>query len=332
MASKTAQEVIPDGILQIGLISNRYSGRNKKNLARIETYAAQQSHIIHHVVHTPADISTALDDLAHRSVDIITVNGGDGTVAATLTELFVRRPFPRLPLLALLPGGTTNMTAADIGFRGNQLSSLHRLGSWARNRKKEIQHIQRHVLRVQSGTEEPVCGMFFGAGTITRGIEYCHANVHSLGLRDELGPGLTLLRTVWGIARHDPRFAAPVPIAIGINQPPQDEPVNTVLLLVSSLERLFLGMHPYWGTESAPLHFSLVTERPARVLRALPALLRGRPSRHVTRENGYISHNVSELHLLLNGTYTLDGELYEARLETGPVVITSAGEAGFLRP
>ena len=69
-------------------------------------------------VANPDDVEAALSEFAGRGVDTIAISGGDGTVSAVLNTIFARNPFPRRPFLAVLRGGTANMTARDIGMPG----------------------------------------------------------------------------------------------------------------------------------------------------------------------------------------------------------------------
>jgi hypothetical protein len=102
-------------------------------------------------------------------------------------------------------------------------------------------------------------------------------------------------------------------------------------MIVSSLERLFLGLHPFWGQEAAALHCTWIQKPTRKVLRAFPSLVRGRPNRHVTPENGYFSHNADTIRLWMDGLFTLDGEMHRASTDHGPVIISSAGTLNFLR-
>ncbi|RPJ69302.1 MAG: hypothetical protein EHM15_13075, partial [Desulfobacteraceae bacterium] len=122
------------GPRRLGLISNPLSGANKRRgLAELHRLLACHPGMPHVEVRTAADVSSALRELARAEVDLVAVNSGDGTVQAVLTSLFVERPFPSLPLLALLAGGTTNMTALDLGLRGSVAGGLRRLIHWARS-------------------------------------------------------------------------------------------------------------------------------------------------------------------------------------------------------
>jgi diacylglycerol kinase (ATP) len=316
----------------VGLISNPNSGRNRKHLRAIERIVANHPRVHHCPTQGAADIPTALSLLAERSVEVLAINGGDGTVARVLTHLLEDAPFERLPLIALLPGGTTNMNAGDVGLRGSLAGAVQRLCHWADDDRCEGRLLRRAILRVDPGAGQPVgYGMFFGTGAIIHGIEYCRASIHTRGVANEIGPGLAMARTLWGIARGDRRFARSVAVSVALDGAPPARAEDILILLVSSLERLFLGMRPYWGKEDAPLHVSIIRAGADHLLWNLPALLRGKPGRHVGVAAGYRSCNVGRISLTLDGPWTLDGEMYQASRKAGPVIITDGGPVTFIR-
>jgi diacylglycerol kinase (ATP) len=316
----------------VGLISNPNSGRNRKHLRAIERIVANHPRVHHCPTLCAADIPTALTMLADRSVEVLAINGGDGTVARVLTHLLEDAPFEHLPLIALLPGGTTNMNAGDVGLRGSLAGAVQRLCRWADDDRCEGRLLRRAILRVDPGAGQPVgYGMFFGTGAIIHGIEYCRARIHTKGVANEIGPGLAMARTMWGIARGDRRFARPVSVSVAFGHAPPEPAEDILILLVSSLERLFLGMRPYWGNEDEPLHVSMIRAGAKHLLRNLPALLRGKPGRHAGVAAGYRSRNVGRISLTLDGPYTLDGEMHQASRKAGPVIITDSGPVTFIR-
>jgi len=315
----------------VGLISNPNSGRNRKHLRAIERIVANHPRVHHCPTTGPADVPAALSVLAERGVEVIAINGGDGTVARVLTHLLGDALFERLPLIALLPGGTTNMNAGDVGLRGGLVKTVQRLCLWADDDRIEGRLLRRAILRVDPGAGQAAAyGMFFGTGAIIHGIEYCRASIHTKGVASEIGPGLAMARTLWGIARGDHRFTRPVAVSVTFDNAAPAPAEDILILLVSSLERLFLGMRPYWGKEDAPLHVSLIRAGADRLLRNLPALLRGQPGRHAGAE-GYQSRNVARIDLALDGPWTLDGEMYQASRAAGPVTITAGGPVTFIR-
>src|SRR5687768_18583653 len=59
---------------------------------------------------------------------MLVINGGDGTVQATLTELHNGGHFgDQPPPVAVLPSGKTNLIALDLGAQGDPIVSLERL-------------------------------------------------------------------------------------------------------------------------------------------------------------------------------------------------------------
>jgi hypothetical protein len=131
--------------------------------------------------------------------------------------------------------------------------------------------------------------------------------------------------------RRDHRFLKAVPVSVSFDSGPASPVQDELLLVVSGLERLLLGMHPYWGQEDGPLHISMVRNDATRLLRTLPSLLRGKPGRHATEAAGYRSYNCTSVRLELDATWTLDGEMYQADHTTGPVTISDGGNVTFLR-
>ena len=104
----------------MGLLSNPLSGGNQKGLAPVYEALTDQPHTHHLEVRNLSDAASALAELAQREVDVVAVNGGDGTIQAVLTALFHLKPFEQLPLLAILRAGTDSAIARDVGIRGRR--------------------------------------------------------------------------------------------------------------------------------------------------------------------------------------------------------------------
>jgi diacylglycerol kinase (ATP) len=320
---------LSDRILQVGILSNPLSGANRSGLDPVEKVLSGYSQVLHQTVRTPADIQMALTRFAEQQVDILAVNGGDGTVHALLTELFNRRPFDSLPLLALLPGGTANMLAKDLGFKGSRENAMRILLDWAYNGISGPVVEQRTVLQVQApGLAEPLFGLFFGAGLIYQGIQFFHDRVKSWGLRGEWAHTLIVGCYLLALAAKNRDVISPVSISIGLDGN-RLQRQDCLLVLISTLEKLILGLRPYWGWEEGPLRFTAVRTRPRRILRTIMGLACGRNGRHPGAENGYLSQNAHEIELDFRGGFTLDGELYTPT--AGPVVLKKGGQASFLR-
>jgi diacylglycerol kinase (ATP) len=315
----------------IGLLTNPHSRRNRTRLPAVNAIVANQPNILHRITERPQQITDALREFAAQGVQVLAINGGDGTTAQVFTALLEGGTFNPLPAVILLPGGTTNVNANDVGLRGRLDVAVERMARWARGDGGAMQRRLRHILRVTGATHgEPLCGMFFGAGSIIRGIEYCQEQFHARGVGNSIGPGLAMARVVWGMFRNDPRFAAPTAMRVAIDHSDEAPPRDLLLMMITTLDHLILGMRPYWGRERAPLHCTWIEHPAQRLLRLMPAVLRGKPGARATPERGYFSHNAREIRLGLDGTFTLDGDMHPVSTETGPLVISAGGKLEFL--
>jgi diacylglycerol kinase (ATP) len=317
--------------LRLGILSNDLSGGNRRDPDAVYRQVRDATNIVYHRTRTPAEISAALQALAGRGTDIIVVNGGDGTIQATFSALFTDRPFERIPPLALLSAGTTSMTAGDVGLHGNRSKAIQRLLHYLDKRDAPGKMQQRAILRVSvPGIPGDLYGMFFGTAAIYQAIAYCRRRVHSLGLKGEIGPGIALVRFMIAIASRDRRHIHPLPLTIGIDE------IETIsrdylLVMASTLKKLFLGIRPFWGIEPEPLQFTGISVNPVRVIRALPSLLRGKRTAWMNEDNGYISRNVTKITMNLDSGFTLDGELFSPDASKGDTVLSASEPLHFIQ-
>lgn len=315
--------------MTVGMITNPRSGGNKKGLGAIRDWVARNPEIHYAEAVTPAEVNAVLYDFSTRNVDLLIVNGGDGTVQAVLTALYARSCFHRPPVLALLQAGTSSMLARDMGVRGKPAAALAKILAWSVDTTGKGDSIhERPVLKLrQEGDAEPLCGMFFGAGAISRGIDLCHGSMNPHGVRGELMPGLIMARLILAALTGDDALLPATAMGIRCDESPawQD---SYLFAMVSTLERLFLGLHPFWGSEDAPLHFTALRTKPPYLLRNLPFLVCGRRTATSSPENGFYSHNTRQITLDFRGKFVVDGEIFEAR---GPLTIEPAGPARFLK-
>jgi hypothetical protein len=319
-----------DRSLRVGILTNPLSGKNRRgHYVKTRKLLMDYPQVLNRDVQTPKQIDTALKDFADKDVGLIIISGGDGTVQATLTSLLRQGPLETLPLLAILAAGTTNMNAGDVGITGNPANALRELLVWANTPSRTAAVRKRAILRVQQvGGEGPLYGMFFGIVGIAQGTRFFHNHVNPMGLRGEFGPGLALLRLWYDWARGRNRYLHPEDVTIELDGQPAVQR-EILLIMVSTLERLMLGLRPFWGAGHGPLHYTQVDAKAVHMLRVLPALLRGRRHSRLTVENGYLSKNVNQLHVFTRGEFALDGEVYPTN-GSEPIVLTDGGPISFL--
>jgi diacylglycerol kinase family enzyme len=311
------------------LISNPTSGHNREQFASIRSRIEKNPHIHHRITHSAAEIAPALQQLAALNIEVLAINGGDGTVAAILGELLESGVFDRLPLIALLPGGTANMNAGDVGVRGSLAKAVARFCRWSAGERMTAGMVRsRALLRVVTDCSRPPrYGMFLGAGAVIHGTEYAHREIHSRGLRDDFSLALGTLRTVWGVLRNDPNFNRHIAITLTLDDREQTR-FDTLILVVSTLQRLSFGMRPFWNLEPGAIRLTLMEQGCSRFARTFFSIVRGHPNRNAVPGSGYHSHNANSIRLAMAGKINLDGELIDVNTE---VAINASPPLEFLR-
>ena len=312
----------------VGLISNPASGHNRDQFERIHSRIARCPDIHHLVTHSAAEVPAALAELAAMQVGVLAINGGYGTASHMLGQLLESGAFAELPAIVLLPGGTANMNAGDIGVKGSLWRATNRFCQWCDSGRATAGKLRRRALLrvVVDPAVPPHYGMFLGGGAIIQGTEYAHERVHARGLRDDFSLALITLRTVWGVLRDDPDFNRHVAITLSLDGG-EPTPRDTLILAVSTLERLAFGMRPFWGQGPGAIRLTVMEQGCSRFARTFFSIARGRPNRNAVPASGYFSHNVDTLRLQLQGKLNLDGEILEV---DGEAAITASRELEFI--
>lgn len=315
----------------VAVISNPTSGHNRDHFARLAPLLDGAPGICaHRITQHRDDIPKALQEMAGLELHTLAINGGDGTVAAVLGELLEGGHFRQLPRIAILPAGTANMSAGDVGLGGSLPRAVQRLCAWAdlpaAARTQRIE--QRHMLRLRRGGDSHThYGMFMGAGAVIHGTEYAHREIHARGLRDDFSLALGTVRTVWGVLRNDPAFSRAAPLQWQLDGGEQHQQ-QALILALSTLRRLAFGMRPFWSKAPGPLRMTLIEQGCRHFLPNFAAIISGRPLRSARPENGYHSHNGDTLLLNLEGPVNLDGEILNSH---GPWQIDTSRALDFVR-
>jgi diacylglycerol kinase (ATP) len=316
---------------RIGLISNRNSGHNRDQLANISARLKGCPDVLHIITNQAADLASALQEMAAANIEVLAVNGGDGTISTLLGYMLEHDIFNPIPQIILLPGGTANMNAGDIGASGKLTAAIERFCTWTRSGETPIP-IKRHLMRVQLAPDQPPhYGMFLGLGAVIQGTEYAHEEIHSRGLRDDFSVALGVARTAWGVFRQDPRFARPLQLEFEVDDSGGKHRHEALIMVISSLQQLFLGMQPFWGQEPGPLRYTIIDQNPVKFPSTFISILRGKANRNAVAGNGYHSGNCTTLNLSLAGHINLDGEILEVSDNTGPIQITATPAFEFIQ-
>ena len=111
-------------------------------------------------------MSAALDSILARRQRQVAVLAGDGTVRAVVERLARLPPGHWLPELLILPGGRTNLTAADLVPRADPLATLATALAWAGDGRWDAAVVERMPLCIAQAPAPPRFGFFFGGAAV----------------------------------------------------------------------------------------------------------------------------------------------------------------------
>jgi hypothetical protein len=317
--------------LRIGLLNNLRAGRSGKQVTRLLAFLKRRPDIVSVETDRAGVVPEALAELARQEVELLVVNGGDGTLQHALTEILGNGAFNgRLPLIAPLCGGRTNMSARDLRVQRDPRKAMAAIIEAVDQGTLERMLAPRRVLRVEYGRRgQTLYGMFFGGGIVYRGIELVH-RLFPEGKQGVFGATLVTASLLGRSALGDHQgILTPNKVQMLLDGEPVPHGEFT-LVISTTLGRLFANMRPFWGTGPGGVRFTAMASGSYRMGAAFPGMLRGKPASFVTPENGYTSRNLKCAELRIDCGFTVDGELVSG--ETGRVVTITADDCvRFLR-
>ena len=297
--------------MRIAVLNNLRASQSDAKVSRMLSFLKEHPSIPHVETENNEHVRDALTILQRQGIDVLAVNGGDGTLQRVLTEILGNLTDAPLPLIAPLRGGRTNMSALDIGSHRTPVVALSVLLEAVQNGTIAQSIVERPVLRVDLGAHCPVqYGMFFGIGVMHRTIELKHRILPQRHFQGLLGSGAfvgTLLtRAIFGSMRG---LLTPDKVEVCLT----DQQVwadKFLLVMATTLDRLFLRMQPFWGKEAAPIRLTAIAAGARRSLFGALKVLCGHPPATNLQKTGYTSRNVHRVTLRLGCGVIIDGELF----------------------
>jgi hypothetical protein len=287
------------GSARVGIISNPRSRRNwTVDLTQKigpGTLAAAPT--------TNEQLVETLRSFVARKLDLLVIDGGDGTVRDVISAA-ASIYGDDLPPLTLLPSGKTNALALDLGiplgWSVEDAIAAHASGG--------IQ--TRSPIEIRRGAEDPLRGFIFGAGGFVLATELAQST-HRFGAIDGLAVGLSLFgaiaQTCFGGSAN--RWRAGERIEI-LNRATGETSVRDLyLLLGSTLQRLPLGIKPL-GTTGSGLDVLAVDAPPRMLPVAAAAIVMGNEGAWLERMGYHHGHEIPPVRLTLKRGFILDGELF----------------------
>lgn len=313
--------------MRIGLITNPLSRANRKSggvAARIE---GDKSISISH----PRNHDQLVADLqrfAHDGVDLIAIDGGDGTIRDVLSNIdhAYKSAWPRI---ALLPSGKTNVIAGQVGHFGpgytgwQHLMAARDAGTLGRN----VTELSALEISRPNGDTAIQRGFLLGFAAFTDGVRMANEKIHPMGI----AKGLAVAMVIGGVLRRAlvnsfksngySGEAATVEVdGVSVNGS------RHFLIVASTLDRLTLGLRPFWDLGQGPINWLDVAAPPKRTFWGVVNLALGKRKPWMMQQ-GYAGGRTHAIEVHCDAPFVLDGEVYPSH---GRVNITTTRPIGFL--
>jgi diacylglycerol kinase (ATP) len=307
------------GMGGIGIVNNPRSRRNQRRPAiarRLRERIGDDGEVLD--ASTPDELARAIERFRAVDIDVLGVNGGDGTGHVVLTAVVRAWGDAPLPKLLLLRGGAMNTVAHGHRISGGPESILREV-LIRRRHGFPLRTVERDLLRVEADGADPTYGFIFGTGAVVSFLEAYYAN----GSPSPLTAALLLARLVGSALAGGP-FASSLTRRepLRISSDGDEWPDGSYLALVAgSTPDIGFGFKVFHRCAEQPgfFHAVGVTGSAGQLALALPRIRAGRPwsRRHALDEV------VRELRLEADRLrFTIDGDLYVARekirISTGP--------------
>lgn len=308
------------------LLVNPYSRRNNQKGMELARKLDQAAGVHVRVLEDFTQLPDVLDTFATASVTSLFISSGDGTIQEIQTLINERQMFRQPPSLCLLPHGTTNLTASDLGFR---IKNLDAQAEFIRNPAPR-DTVRRATLRVANPLDGKARhGMFLGTGAVTQAVIFCQQAVHRSGLKGDFATFATLAMALLqaSFSKPDPNDAAridrPHPITVTVDGISQSTG-NQLLLILTTLDRLILGTRPFWGEKSGPLRGTVFPYPIPSIPRWIIPSMYGSDNR--TPPPGARSFSGRTCLVETTSSFVIDGEFFDPpaheplRVEAGPEI------------
>ncbi len=269
---------------------------------------------------TPEELDRAVERFRAARVDVLGVNGGDGTGHYVFTAFARAYGEEALPPLLLLRGGAMNTVAHGHGIRGRADRILRDV--LARRRDGfPLRTAARDLLRMSADGAAPRYGFIFGTGAIVAFLEAYYRT----GRPSPATAALLVARAIGSAVVGGP-FAKAITrrerlrVATDGGEWPDASYLALGAASTPDIGFGFLAFHRC-GEQPGFFHAVGVTGTAGQLARAMLRLRRGAPWRR------RLAQDEVARELVVEGDaprYTIDGDLYSAertiRVETGPAI------------
>ena len=300
----------------IGLVSNPYSKKNRKHpdMFRKLIECAPDKDLVR-LPDSFEKMDAAMEHFKKTEVDVIAINGGDGTVHVALTSMMKIYRGEKLPKIAILKGGTMNMTATNLKLRGTPVDIFKRVVK-AYKDGGELSTRQIALIKVNERY-----GFIFGSGAVCTFMDLYHRSSNP----SPLVAAKSVLAMAGSMIIHGKlakEFFTPTWQEINVDGFSFGR-APYLAFLITTLPSVGLGMDLTFRAKIDPMKAQLIAFRDKAKI--VPHVVRVWLGRALPPD---VADDTIGSRFFINGDksfrYTLDGDMYSSSgklvVETGPLL------------
>ncbi len=307
------------------IFNNMNSGQNKRhkyNKDKFHAFVPDNYTVID--VYSPSDLPAAVHMIREEGINLLMINGGDGTVQRLVTEMIKSIPEENLPIILPLKGGTTNTVASNIGVRKNPLDSVKIIIDHIKaynNGENSLATLPLRPLKLTDKKYGTKYGFLFTNGLIHK--------VQQLFYKQENPTFSTVVNLVTTMiggytlrSQSVKKYFSKTPETILIDgvRYPEDKYLMT---FASPLQKLLLWFKPFYNADAKGIdkfYFVATAADPWLIIKNLRIFSTGKQVPPRTYND-----TPSHLSIKAEGGYALDGEMNndeqtELTIEEGPLM------------
>ena len=293
--------------MQPFFIINPQSSAIRKRGSALEAIAADRDLPMVKSQNT-AELTDILKAACDTGADWICIEGGDGTIQATMTAyMSIKDQLSAMPRFSLLPGGMTNQVARQIGMKR---PSRKRITAILDGAAPDISPMPMLKVTSEDRTE---FGFLFSTGALPMATQYYFDKVHQDG---KGGAGAVTQMIVKGVAgRESTRNQIYQASELSLRVTGDKEEIHLdqdhLTTVVTTLPGLMLGLDPFWGKGSGALRMTYVRDDAQHLIRNFVGVWMGQ-KKTSRAADGIESFNAHALRYVYSGPVVLDGETISA--------------------
>jgi diacylglycerol kinase family enzyme len=312
-------------IENVSILTNLDAGNKKISLKNYESiikkHCSEDEISVVHRILQKMDEKALLEEI--KRADLLVLDGGDGTVQKIVTFIIKNIEPSDFPLIGVLPSGSTNLIALDVGIVKAKKNCFEKFIKKLKVSLLNYKIEQRATVHIRSNNNLiDEHGFFIGFAQFFNSSKLYNNKLRKKGFSGKIGIFLTVLYNFY-ILFIKSRFKK-IFNEIYLKTDEKEIRVAPLMFYVSSLVKVFFINHNMLENEkkSEPNVYVFILKQCAkRIIRTFVSLLKDKEGKFYNKNEGYAFLKVDRCEISKIDGVAIDGEIYNLNSDTDKLFI-----------